>query len=89
LFNELFSSYTQLILRYERSSILDGELWRLLSAYLVHGGWEHLWLNIIALSKRSTIITSNKISLKQEFGVWITLCIPLWLSSGQGLINRE
>ena len=45
----LSSEFTTAYLRYERSSIVDGELWRLLSAHLVHAGWEHLWLNLFAL----------------------------------------
>ncbi|MCF6309871.1 MAG: rhombosortase [Sulfurimonas sp.] len=45
----LSSELTTAYLRYERSSIIDGELWRLLSAHLVHAGWEHLWINLFAL----------------------------------------
>jgi len=46
---EYFSSFTQSFLRYERQSILDGELWRLISAHFVHGSWEHFFMNIFAL----------------------------------------
>jgi rhomboid family GlyGly-CTERM serine protease len=35
--------------RYERSGVLDGELWRLLSAHAVHLGWSHAWLNVAGL----------------------------------------
>lgn len=45
----LFPNFSTAYLRYERNGIIDGELWRLLSAHLVHAGWEHLWLNIFAL----------------------------------------
>ena len=45
----LSSEFTTSYFRYERSSVIDGELWRLLSAHLVHSGWEHLWLNLFAL----------------------------------------
>jgi rhomboid family GlyGly-CTERM serine protease len=37
-------------LRYERAGILGGELWRLVGGHVVHLGWSHLWLNIIALA---------------------------------------
>lgn len=35
--------------RYERDGLAQGEIWRLLTAHLVHLGWGHLWLNLIAL----------------------------------------
>ena len=34
--------------RYERDALAAGELWRLITAHLVHLGWGHLWLNLIA-----------------------------------------
>lgn len=36
----------RLWLRYERSLVLDGQWWRLLSGHLVHLGWGHLVLNL-------------------------------------------
>jgi rhomboid family GlyGly-CTERM serine protease len=36
-------------LRYQRAAILHGQLWRLLSAHLVHLGWGHCLLNIAGL----------------------------------------
>lgn len=36
-------------LRYEREAILAGQVWRLLTAPLVHLGWSHLLMNIIGL----------------------------------------
>lgn len=38
------------LLRYERSLILDGQLWRLLSGHLLHLGWPHLGVNLLALT---------------------------------------
>ncbi|HEY5624585.1 MAG TPA: rhombosortase, partial [Gammaproteobacteria bacterium] len=35
--------------RYDRSGLLDGELWRLVTAHLVHLSWGHVWLNLVAL----------------------------------------
>ena len=35
--------------RYERDGLAQGEVWRLLTAHLVHLGWGHLWLNLVAL----------------------------------------
>jgi membrane associated rhomboid family serine protease len=35
--------------RYDREALESGELWRLVTAHLVHLGWGHLWLNLAAL----------------------------------------
>ena len=35
-----------LALRYERNALLDGELWRALSAHVVHVSWAHLGVNL-------------------------------------------
>ena len=36
-------------LRFERTAIADGELWRLLTSNWVHLGWWHLFLNEMGL----------------------------------------
>ncbi len=36
-------------LRYDRSAIMEGEYWRLLTAHLTHLGWSHLLLNLAGL----------------------------------------
>lgn len=33
-------------LRYERGAIVDGEVWRVLSAHIAHLGWPHLLVNL-------------------------------------------
>ncbi len=38
----------QQMLRYENTAIGNGEVWRLFSAHLVHLGWPHLLLNLLA-----------------------------------------
>lgn len=40
----------QLLLRYEREAVLQGEYWRLITAHLVHGGTHHLLLNSAGLA---------------------------------------
>jgi len=35
--------------RYDRSALEAGQVWRLLTAHLVHLGWGHLWPNVLAL----------------------------------------
>ena len=37
-------------LEFDRAAIDQGQLWRLLSAHLVHLGWNHLWLNMAGLA---------------------------------------
>jgi rhomboid family GlyGly-CTERM serine protease len=34
---------------YDRASIENGQIWRLITAHLVHLGWAHLWPNLLAL----------------------------------------
>ncbi|MBV2121235.1 MAG: rhombosortase [Candidatus Thiodiazotropha sp. (ex Ctena orbiculata)] len=36
-------------LEYHREHILNGELWRLITAHLVHLGWGHLTMNLLGL----------------------------------------
>ncbi len=36
-------------LRYDREGILNGEIWRALSAHIVHMGWPHLLMNLAGL----------------------------------------
>ncbi len=38
----------QQVLRYENAAIGNGQLWRLITAHLVHLGWPHLLLNLLA-----------------------------------------
>jgi rhomboid family GlyGly-CTERM serine protease len=35
--------------RYDRGALEAGQVWRLLTAHLVHLGWGHLWPNLLAL----------------------------------------
>jgi rhomboid family GlyGly-CTERM serine protease len=42
-------------LRYERSAVLDGELWRLMTAHWVHSDLEHLLLNALGASIITTL----------------------------------
>ena len=37
----------RLLLRYERSGVLNGEWWRLLTGHLMHGNLHHLALNVV------------------------------------------
>jgi rhomboid family GlyGly-CTERM serine protease len=38
-------------LRYQREAVMDQhQYWRLLTGHLVHGGWQHVWLNLAGLA---------------------------------------
>jgi len=39
----------RMMLRYERTAVLDGEWWRLATAHVVHLGWSHTCLNLAGL----------------------------------------
>lgn len=46
---ELLGDWGRELLRYDRSAILDGQWWRLLTGNFVHLGWYHLALNEMGL----------------------------------------
>ena len=46
---QVFDPATTEWLRYDRTAIHNGELWRILSGNLVHLGWEHLLMNLAGL----------------------------------------
>ena len=58
----------QLALRYERSAVDAGEWWRLASSHLVHAGWAHLGLNLVALLLLSALLHSR--STAQQALLW-------------------
>jgi rhomboid family GlyGly-CTERM serine protease len=68
-------------LRYERRAVLSGELWRLLTAHLVHLGWAHLALNAAALFLVATL-------LGRQFraGQWAALALASSVGVGLGLL---
>lgn len=47
---ELFGDLARDGLRYDRTGISDGELWRLVSGHFVHLGWSHFALNMAGFS---------------------------------------
>lgn len=58
---------------YDRSSILNGEYWRVLTCHFVHTGWNHLFLNLTAF----LLVFSLFLHLYSPFG-WLigaTFCM--------------
>jgi rhomboid family GlyGly-CTERM serine protease len=58
-------------LRYERSAVLGGEWWRLLSGHLVHGNLRHLSLNVAGLGLVA-LLFGRDYSVPQW--LWILFC---------------
>ena len=77
----LFGEVATHWLRYDRTAILDGEWWRLISGNLVHLGWTHLLLNLAGLILvwllfHHTLNTRN----------WIVVTLSSALAVGGGLL---
>jgi rhomboid family GlyGly-CTERM serine protease len=52
---ELGGEPVRLLLRYDREALQSGEIWRLLSAHLVHLGPSHMFMNVAALAVLAVI----------------------------------
>ncbi|HHJ16012.1 MAG TPA: rhombosortase [Gammaproteobacteria bacterium] len=68
-------------LRYQREAILHGEIWRLLTGQLLHLGWSHLLLNLVALA----LITALFGRLFRP-GVWAWIYAGSFLATTLGLL---
>ena len=59
------------LLRYERIAILQNhQYWRLITGHLVHGSWQHVWLNLAGLLLMSALFLNT-------YTVWQWICIGL------------
>ena len=78
--------------RYDREALESGELWRLVTAHLVHLGWGHLWLNLAALvmmavlfdglmSASDWVLASALAALSIDIGLYL-------VSSGRRMVCR-
>ena len=48
-FSSFIGEHWRHVLRYQRDLLENHELWRLLTSHLLHHGWNHLFLNLLAL----------------------------------------
>lgn len=71
----------RLALRYERSAVLGGQLWRLLTAHLVHLGWMHLALNAAAL-----LLVALLFGTRWRTRQWAALALAAALAVSLGLL---
>jgi len=78
---QLFDPATTTALRYERSAIQSGQIWRLLSGNIVHLGWEHLLLNLTGLLL-IWLLFGRLLSTRQ----WLIVTVISCLAVGLGLL---
>lgn len=74
------------VLRFQRSAILDGEFWRLLTGHMVHLGWSHLLMNLMGGALIWALVGGSLIT-----NAWLLLlfCCGLFDSLGLLLLNPE
>lgn len=65
------------VMEYERSLILDGQIWRLVSGHLVHLGWRHLGVNLSALLLIWLLFGTN---IRGAFGLFLIFMTALCTS---------
>jgi rhomboid family GlyGly-CTERM serine protease len=71
------------LLQYERSALADGELWRLLTAHLVHYSWRHLLLNMAGLAVLWALFARE-----WSPGRWLLIAVVAALAIDAGLWFR-
>ena len=71
------------VLQYQRERVLEGQLWRLLSAHAVHLGWRHFLLNLLAL----VLICPD--SLRRGAAVWLIFASLAAIDGGLLLLRPE
>jgi rhomboid family GlyGly-CTERM serine protease len=65
--------------RYERDAVLDGQLWRLVTAHFVHLGWSHTVLNLAGLGLVWALFAS---ALRGMRGLWVLLASIAAIDAG-------
>ncbi len=68
-------------LQYHRERIFDGQLWRLLSAHVVHLGWGHALMNLLALALIAVVFPETL-----RHGVAALLCLTSLATIDAGLL---
>lgn len=74
-------------LRYQRDALLERhQYWRLFTAHLVHGSWQHTWLNLAGLGLIAALFRSTY-SVAQW--CWIALASGLCIDAGLLLLMPQ
>ena len=69
-------------LRYERAAVLDQhQYWRLLTGHLVHGGWQHTWLNLTGLALIVALFHGTYTTLQ-----WLVIALLSTISIDLGML---
>lgn len=86
LLTQLGGSDASVWLRYDRSGILSGEVWRLITGHLIHLGWSHLLMNMIGLLL-IWLLFGHLIRVRS----WLLICTfsAIGVSGGMLLFNSE
>ena len=90
--------YTEEWLRYDRFKILEGEIWRLLSAHFLHLTWNHLFMNLGGLlfiffffGKLLGVFEWLFVILSSSFAISLTLLITnpdlVWYVGLSGVLH--
>ena len=85
-------------LSYDRAAITDGEIWRLLTAHLVHLGWSHFALNAVGLVLICYLVSSHFTTLQWfsislltiaaiDLGFWVFEPQLAWYVGLSGLLH--
>ena len=80
LFCQALPESVQLLLRYDRALIGQGEYWRMLSANFVHVGWAHFWLNVAGLWFVALLYGGDRSAMRWLAGLLAScLATSLWV----------
>jgi rhomboid family GlyGly-CTERM serine protease len=83
---ELFGDPGRVALRYERSALADGELWRLVTGHLVHLGWSHAVMNVAALGVLTLVLARF---LRPLDWLWLILISALTIDAGLNWVSAD
>jgi rhomboid family GlyGly-CTERM serine protease len=88
----------RLALRYERTALAGGQLWRLLSAHLVHLGFRHALVNVLGLAllwmlfardytARQWLLIVLAAALAIDAGLWLVDSTVRWYVGSSGVLH--
>ena len=94
----LFGEAGQQALRYERTGLAQGELWRLLSAHVVHLGLRHALVNVLGLAllwglfardyrPREWLLIVVAAALAIDAGLWLSASTVRWYVGSSGVLH--
>ena len=82
----LYLADVELLLRYDRNMIAQGEVWRLITGHLLHLNWPHFWLNMGGVLMVA-IFFRHDCTVKQW--LWLMVFSCLFVSAGLYLFDPK